>query len=189
MKLVHKDLRFFFSFMKTKLKFFHAIDVCIHIPWTVLFLFGDRTFPFHTPIFPFLCRTIVWSASLGFLLPCRVPLQPQPPCLPALLEDRTSGSVFTASRPVFDGSVFSGAPTRLICCFSFYWCVCLLLLLLVWSVRGSTGLEKACIQETYVRLTDLTCLMKAVRKSTCVFHPPRPHTMSFWKQGLGASVC
>lgn len=97
MKLVHKDLRFFFPLWKQRIEILLCHKcVCIQIPWTVLFLFADRTFLFHTPIFPFLHRTMVWSASRGFLLPCRMSLQTHPQCLPALLEDMISpGSVFT----------------------------------------------------------------------------------------------
>lgn len=136
MKLVHKDLRFFFSFMKTELKFFHAIDVCaFRFRELCCFYLGIELFFF------------IHLSSCFFIEPRRMPLQTHPQCLPALLENMISpGSVFTYFTSCVWWECVKCAPTRLICWFSCYWCVCFLLLLLVWSVRGSTGLEKACIQ-------------------------------------------
>lgn len=120
-KLIHKDLRFFFlheNRIEIPLCYKYA---CIQSSWTVLYFYlGIEHFPFHTPIFPFFHRSMVWSASLGFLLLRRVPLHTHPsayqPCCRTWFLLALSS---LTSRLEFDGSVLNAAPTHSICCFLF----------------------------------------------------------------------
>ena len=66
-KLNHEDLKFLF-YENRELKFFYAINVHLESMNYALLLFRDRIFSCQTPFFPFLGRSMVWSASLGFLL-------------------------------------------------------------------------------------------------------------------------
>lgn len=65
-----------FSFMKTENWNSFMPSMCIQIPWTMLFLFGDRTF-----FSPYTCLPIssqTHKAHLGFLLLPRTPLLTHP---------------------------------------------------------------------------------------------------------------
>lgn len=164
--LFTKTWDFFFLYENRELKFFYAINVCafrfhelccFYLRIELSFFIHRSSHFFIEPWYEAHLAASCYHVGCH----CRPTPSAYQPCWRTWFLLALSSPT---SRPVFDGSVLNGAPTRLICCFSFYWCVCLLLMLLDWSVRGSAGLEKACIQETYVRLTDLTCLMKAVRR-------------------------
>lgn len=148
MKLNHKDLRI--SFMKNReLKLFYAIGMHSDPMNDALFLFGDRSFPFHMPIFPFLHRSVVCSAS--WLLATLSDTTAHPlPCLPALLWDVISpGSVFHCFTSCAWWECVRCCSHTIQCAFIFFtgalaYCSCCLK---QEFLRGVAGLEKPCIQE------------------------------------------
>lgn len=140
MKLVHKDLRFFFFLYENRIEILLCHKcVCIQIPWTVLcfYLRIELFFFIHLPSHFFIepwYEVHLLASCYHVGCHCRPTPSAYQPCWRTWFLLALSSPT---SHPVFDGSVLSGAPTRLICFFSFYWCVCLLLMLFVWSVRGS----------------------------------------------------
>ena len=105
-KLNHEDLRFLF-YENRELKFVYAINVHSESMNYALLLFRDRIFSCQTPFFPFLGRSMVWSASLGFLLRHRTFLH-SPLAVPtssALGPDFSWFYSSLTSHPVLDGSM------------------------------------------------------------------------------------
>ena len=111
-KLNHKDLRFLL-YEDRELKFFYAINVHSESMNQALLLLRDRMFSCQTPFFPFLGRNTVRSASLGFLLVHRTPLQSPlaVPTSPAPGHDFSWFCSSLTSYPLLDGSVWHAAPT------------------------------------------------------------------------------
>ena len=96
----HKDLRFLI-YENRGLKFFYAINVHSESMNHALFLLRDRTYSCQTLFFPFLGRNTVRSASLGFLLVHRTPLQSPlaVPTSPALTSVQSLSHVHLFSTP------------------------------------------------------------------------------------------
>lgn len=166
--------------------------MCVHSDSMncALFLFADRTFLFHTLTFPFLHRTMVWSASLGFLLPCRMLLQTHPQRLPALLEDMISpGSVFT----YFTSCVWWECVKWCSHVFNllfFFLLVCLLTAhVACLKCKGFRRARESMHSGDLRAVNRLDMPYESRQEIDLCVHPPHPDTMSFWKEGLGALVC